>query len=53
VNAPHSGYECDFHAVGGNSISQAWNGRNEETKMFAQTHYINVSQDLQVTVTKK
>ena len=53
ANAPHSGYRCNFEASGGNSISQQWQARNQETQSFAQTHYMNVCQDLHVTVTKK
>lgn len=53
ANAPHSGYTCDFDATGGNSLSQPWTSRNQETQAFAQTHYLNVCQDLHVTVTKK
>lgn len=52
-NAPHSGYECHFEATGGNNIAPPWNSRNQETQMFAQTHYMNVAQDLIVTVTAK
>lgn len=52
-NAPHTGYECHFEATGGNALAQHWLARNQETQAFAQTHYINVSQDLVVTVVKK
>jgi len=44
---------CDFDAGGGNNIAAPWNARNQETQVFAQTHYINVAQDLIVTLTKK
>lgn len=52
-NAPHTAYTCDFDATGGNSIGAPWNSRNNEAQGFAQTHYLNVAQDLIVTVTKK
>jgi SAM-dependent methyltransferase len=53
ANAPHSGYTCDFDATGGNSLAHPWMTRNQETQAFAQTHYMNVAQDLHVTITKK
>jgi len=53
ANAPHTGLMCDFDAGGGNNIAAPWNARNQETQVFAQTHYINVAQDLIVTLTKK
>jgi hypothetical protein len=52
-NAPHTGYDCNFEATGGNSIAPQWQARNQEMQMFAQTNYINVAQDLIVTVTKR
>ncbi len=52
ANAPHTGYVCDFDFVGGNSLAQPWDSRNQETQSFAQTHYINVAQDMHVTITK-
>lgn len=53
ANAPHTGYDCDFEFVGGNSIAQPWNLRNQETQSFAQTHYLNVAQDMHVSLTKR
>src|SRR5678816_3387323 len=52
-NAPHTGYTCDFDATGGNTIGVPWNARSQEVQMFAQTHYLNVSQDLIATFTKR
>lgn len=52
-NAPHTGFKCDFEATGGNSLVQQWAARNQETQAFAQTHYMNVAQDLHVTIIKK
>ena len=53
VNAPHCGYECDFGFVGGNSIGQPWNLKTQEVQAFAQTHYLNVAQDMHVTLTRR
>jgi hypothetical protein len=53
ANAPHVGYTCDFEFVGGNSISPQWAVRNQEVQAFAQTHYVNVAQDIHVTLTKR
>ena len=53
ANAPHVGYTCDFEFSGGNSLGQPWSVRNQETQAFAQTHYLNVAQDIHVTLTKR
>lgn len=53
VNAPHVGYTCDFDFVGGNSLPPAWNARAQEVQAFAQTHYLNVAQDMIVTLTRR
>jgi len=53
TNAPHVGYTCDFEFVGGNSLAAPWTLRNAETQAFAQTHYVNVAQDIHVTLTKR
>lgn len=52
-NAPHSGFECNFEASGGNNIGQPWTSRHPEVQNFAQSHYINVALDLIVTLIKK
>ena len=52
-NAPHVGFTCDFHVVGGNTIGHPWTMRTQEVQGFAQTHYINVSQDMILTLTKR
>lgn len=53
ANAPHCGYTCDFGFVGGNSIASPWNLKTQEAQAFAQTHYLNVAQDMHVTLTKR
>ena len=53
VNAPHCGYTCDFDFTGGNSLANPWNLKTQEAQAFAQTHYINVAQDMHVTVSKR
>jgi len=52
ANAPHTGYTCDFGFQGGNSFGAPWNLKNQEAQLFAQTHYLNVAQDMWVTITK-
>jgi hypothetical protein len=52
ANAPHVGYTCDFDFQGGNNLAHPWQLKNQEAQLFAQNHYINVSQDTFVTVTK-
>lgn len=53
ANAPHVGYTCNFEFVGGNNIAPQWTGRSQEVQAFAQTHYLNVAQDIHVTLTKR
>jgi hypothetical protein len=45
--------KCDFDFTYGFQLNQHWNLRNEESRMFALTHYRNVAMDLLVTVTKR
>lgn len=52
VNAPHTGYTCDFDFQGGNFLAQPWQSRTQETQLFAQNHYLNVAQDMFVTITR-
>lgn len=52
-NAPHTDYNCDFDATWGFSMAHPWTLRNQETQMFALSHYVNVAQDMIATVTKK
>lgn len=52
-NAPHVDYTCDFEFIGGNSLGPPWTLRNAETQAFAQTHYLNVAQDIHTTLTKR
>lgn len=53
ANAPHCGYTCNFEATGGNQVGAPWSARNQEVQVFAQTHYINVAQDLVCTLVKR
>lgn len=51
VNAPHVGYTCNFTFQGGNSIAHPWSLRSQEVQLMAQNHYVNVAQDMWVTIT--
>lgn len=53
ANAPHVGYTCDFDFIGGNSLAHPWGLKTQEAQGFAQTHYLNVAQDMHVTLTKR
>lgn len=50
ANAPHTDYTCDFGFQGGNSLQHPWQLKNQEAQIFAQTHYLNVAQDMWVTL---
>jgi SAM-dependent methyltransferase len=52
-NAPHCGYTCDFNFTGGNSLAPPWNMKSQEVQAFAQTHYVNVAQDIVCTLIKR
>ena len=49
----HYGIRCDFDFGYAYNIKAAWGGRNDESKMFAVMHYVNVADDLVVTLTKR
>lgn len=49
----HYGIKSDFDFVYGYAIKPEWANRNEEARNFAIKHYINVVDDIQVTLTKK
>lgn len=49
----HYPVTCDFDFSYGYSINQAWQNRNEESRAFALTHYINVVDDIQVQLVKR
>lgn len=49
----HYGVSCDFDSAGGYSYSHPWQLKNEEALSFATRHYINVVDDVHVTLTKK
>jgi hypothetical protein len=53
VNAPHVPLTCDFDFVVGGSWDPWLEVRNQETKMFAMSRYINSYRDLIITLTKK
>lgn len=53
LNAPHCGLNCDFHFIGGNIIGAPWNLKTQEVQAFSQTHYLNVAQDMIVTLTRR
>ena len=46
------GLTCNFDFSYGYSISGEWANRNEEARAFAVRHYMNVVDDLHVTLTK-
>lgn len=52
-NAPHLPLECDFEASWGGTIAPPWNLRNQETQIFAMTHYREVVLDMTATLKKK
>lgn len=53
LNAPHTGFTCDFDHVIAGSWDESLNLRNAEYKQFGMTHYTNAWRDLIVTLTKK
>lgn len=53
ANAPHSDLICDFDFQNGVSWDQSISARNDEFKMFGAAHYLNVSRDLYVNLTKR
>jgi hypothetical protein len=52
ANAPHTGYTCDFDFSGGNSLAPPWGTKEDSVQAHAQVHYLNVAQDMFVTVVK-
>jgi predicted SAM-dependent methyltransferase len=52
-NAPHVPITCDFDFVVGGSWDPWLETRNQETKMFAMSRYINSYRDLIITLTKR
>lgn len=52
-NAPHAPLTCDFDFVIGGSWDPWLETRNQETKMFSMSKYINSYRDLIITLTKK
>jgi hypothetical protein len=53
VNAPHSGYECDFSATWGYSLHPDIVVRSQEYQQFALTWFREAAQDLIATLIKK
>lgn len=49
----HYKIKSDFDFTYGYNMAPEWASRNEEAKMFAIRHYINVVNDIQVVLTKK
>lgn len=49
----HYNVECDFDFVIGESINGNWQVRSQEAKLFANSHYWNVVDDLHFILTKK
>jgi SAM-dependent methyltransferase len=45
--------KCDFEMVITGTIGDPWVQKSQETQMFAGRHYMNVTQDLVATMTKK
>lgn len=53
VNAPHTGYTCDFDFVVAGGFDEWLASRSMETRMFAMARYVNSTRDLIVNLTKK
>jgi hypothetical protein len=53
VNAPHTGFTCDFDHVIAGSWEESLSTRNAEYKQFAMNNYTNSWRDLIVTLTKR
>lgn len=49
----HYGIKCDFDFVYGYAMTPEWAARSEESRAFAIRHYINVVNDIHVTLTKR
>lgn len=49
----HYPIKADFDFTYGYGMNPPWNTKNDETRVFAITHYINVVADIFVTLTKK
>lgn len=49
----HYPTDTDFDFVYGYNFAQDWQNRSEEARAFALKHYINVAEDIHVTLTKK
>ncbi|MEY4377600.1 MAG: hypothetical protein RJB26_2150 [Pseudomonadota bacterium] len=49
----HYPVSCDFDFAYAYAMSQAWAMRAQEARDFALAHYINVAQDIDVTLTKR
>jgi hypothetical protein len=52
VNAPHTGYTCDFDWESSGSWDQWLEPKNMDLKVFAMTRYVNSTTDLIFTLTK-
>lgn len=53
INAPHSGYTCDFDHVAAGSWDPSLEARNAEYKQMAMSQYTNAWRDLIITLTSK
>lgn len=53
ANAPHVPYVCDFDWLQSGSWDPWLESRNQETKTFAMTRYINSYRDLIIVLTKR
>ena len=51
-NAPHVGYECDFHATWGYSLNPALVSRNQEYQQYAMTWFKEAVTDIHATLVK-
>lgn len=49
----HYNVECDFDFTYGFAVDAQWVSRTEETRNFASRHYINVLNDIQITLLKR
>jgi hypothetical protein len=49
----HYPIDCDFDFTYGYSINQPWSSKSEEARNFAIAHYINVVNDIIITLVKR
>lgn len=53
VNAPHTGYACDFEYIVGFGFDERVMAFNDERRQFALAHHLNAARDMYLTLTKR